>query len=576
MAVDIKNIIDRLRNESPLIGRNARQYIADALDTLFTAHISHVGSSGTAAGTANKAVSNIAPGLSAFGRGMKIAVHLTHGNTAESPALTFAGIGTFPITRNANWAPDSVVEFLYDGTTFRQVSARRAPTTAPVADTEGSAVTGTDNGEFANANHSHILYVDHDTSHTTRGRFIQDRMPTSETPNQVLAVGSANTSPNYMQINDQMISDDAVRTAHLQDQSVTTGKIARRAVTGNELFTSSTANRVLATEHAASDPSFVQVNNQMIADDAVHTVHMQDRNVTTEKIAHRAVTGNELFSSAAPNRVLAVGDSNTDPDFRQINGEMLADNAVDTNHISDQTVTTPKIADLAVTTPKIADLAVTTPKIADLAVTTEKINDRAVTGQELFTSATENRILRVGAANTDPSFDQVQLPTDVAGRLPQENMPTSTVANTVLRVHEAGSDPVFGKIDFHTDFEGAVPVENGGTGADNLTDARRNLNAMSDISPITGGRMIKGATVNFGFMMNDTPQNTNIRPQALPGWEPGAFFTDIYVVGPTGCVPVTLLSGEQTWRVQIRIAFGEWRSQNSRFLYYTMHLPPRP
>ena len=420
MSVNIQNLIDRLRNESPLIGRNARQYIADILQTMFDAHISHFGTSDTAANVANKIVTDLDPGTDTFTRGARVVLYFTHGNMAPNPTLTFFHIGTFPIIQTSNWAPLAFVEFIFDGTAFRQVSSRKAPVTDPVVDTEGEAIIGTDNGEYATADHSHILYVDHHTEHTTRGRFIQDRMPTSEEDERILAVNEAGTSPRYQQINHHMLGDDSVRTNHILDRNVTTEKIAHRAVTGYELMTSETPNRVLAVEEAGTDPAFVQVTDPMIADDAVRTHHILDQNVTAEKIA---------------------------------------DDAVRTHHILDQNVTT--------------------PKIADRNVTTEKIAHRAVTGYELMTSETDNMVLRVGEAGTDPYYDKVQLETDLAGRIPFHHLPTATEEDEfgILRINEAGSDPHWGKIRVPDDLEGVMPIVHGGTGADNAFDARANLGA---------------------------------------------------------------------------------------------------
>ena len=420
MSVNIQNLIHRLRNESPLIGRNARQYIADILQTMFDAHISHFGTSPTAGNVANKTVSDLDPGTDSFRRGAKLVIYFTHGNSAANPTLTFFNVGTFPIRQTSNWAPEAFVEFVFDGTAFRQVSSRKAPVTDPVVDTEGEAIIGTDNGEYATADHSHILYIDHHTEHTTRGRFIQDRMPTSEEDERILAVNEAGTSPRYQQINHHMLGDDSVRTNHILDRNVTTEKIAHRAVTGYELFTSETPNRVLAVEEAGTDPAFVQVTDPMIAHDAVRTHHILDQNVTAPKIA---------------------------------------DDAVRTHHILDQNVTT--------------------AKIADRNVTTEKIAHRAVTGYELMTSDTDNTVLRVGEAGTDPYYDKVQLPTDLAGRIPFEHLPTATEEDEfgLLRIDEAGSDPYWGKIRVPYDLEGVMPVVHGGTGADNAFDARANLGA---------------------------------------------------------------------------------------------------
>lgn len=83
-----------------------------------------------------------------------------------------------------------------------------------------------------------------------------------------------------------------------------------------------------------------------IADNAITTPKIKDKNVTTAKLADEAVT------------TVKIADANvTEP--------KLATDAVTTNKIKNGNVTNPKLADNAVTTPKIADKNVTGPKLAD-------------------------------------------------------------------------------------------------------------------------------------------------------------------------------------------------------------------
>jgi len=104
---------------------------------------------------------------------------------------------------------------------------------------------------------------------THRERRAMGFMPTSTTANRVFAVEASNTNPEFQQVNDAMIANNAVRTAHIQDANVTTAKIANRAVNGTRLMTSGVANRVLAVDVANSDSSFTQItggNGGMISD----------------------------------------------------------------------------------------------------------------------------------------------------------------------------------------------------------------------------------------------------------------------------------------------------------------------
>lgn len=318
----------------------------------------------------------------------------------------------------------------------------------------------------------------------------------------------------------EKVADSNITTNKIADRHITSEKIANRGVTGNELFTSAVDNRVLAALNSGEDPIYVQINEAMIADDAIKTIHLEDgsittdkladdavrtrhvmdRNITTEKVNHRAITGGELFTSPVAHRVLAVKGSNADPTYVQINNEMIAEHAVRERHILDRNVTTPKIA----------PDAVRTHHIMDRNVTSEKINHRAVTGSELFTTATPHRVLAVEGVNADAAFVQVShnmladdavrsrhikdsnvttekianeavtsekiAPRHVTG----SELFTSAVENVVLRVDNPGEDPYYGKVNMATDFEGTLPVVQGGTGANNPDEARNNLEAASD------------------------------------------------------------------------------------------------
>ena len=88
-----------------------------------------------------------------------------------------------------------------------------------------------------------------------------------------------------------------------------------------------------------------------------------------------------------------------------------------------------------------------------------------ITLGRLPTSATANRILRVGNANSDPTFGQVALGTDVSGRLLLANMATSATANRILRVGDANSNPVYGQVALGTDVSGRLLLANMATSA---------------------------------------------------------------------------------------------------------------
>jgi len=519
MSVNIEQIIDRLRNQSPLLGRHAREYIADALEGLFTAHISRHGISRTAANVAEKVVIQVTPVFEHPQRGTKISIVFDHENTAANPTLRIGATEARPIVHLSNWSEGATVMFVFDGENWRMINAKTTTTIHPRMD-DGNGEIGTDNGQYANADHKHPVHTNHDTSHITTGRFIPSRLPTSETANRVLAVGTANTDPAFQQVNNAMIADDAIRTRHILnqnvtaekiaddavqtrhilDQNVTTPKIADLAVTEPKIDNDAVQTRHILDQNVTTPKiADLAITEPKIADDAVQTRHILDQNVTTPKIADLAVTEPKIANNAVQTRHI-LDQNVTTPKIADlaVTEPKIANDAVQTRHILNQNVTTPKIADLAVTEPKIANDAVqtrhilnqnvTTPKIADLAVTEPKIANNAVqTRHILDQNVTTPKIADLSVTEPKVASDAVRTRHILSQNVTTEKIAdravtgaklfTSAENNTLLRVNEAGTDPVFGKIQVPNDLDGVMPVIHGGTGADNPEGARENLGA---------------------------------------------------------------------------------------------------
>jgi hypothetical protein len=368
------------------------------LEGLFSAHISHHGVSTTAANTVEKVVTNVTPGFDTeaggivMRRGTKVSVVFTHGNTAANPTLRIGASAARPITRLSNWPAGATVEFVLDGQNWHMINPLQTSTITPQMDAawDSVAVIGTDNGQYANADHVHPANTQQHADHIVAGRLHLDRLPTSDEDNRVLAVGEAGTSPFFQQVIDPMIAHDAVRTHHILDRNVTEPKIGDDAVVTRTIM-----------DRNVTEPK--------LADDSVSTRTIIDRHVTEPKIGDDAVVTRTIMD-------------------RNVTEPKLADDSVSTRTIINQNVTTEKIADLNVTTEKINDLAVTEPKLADDSVstrtiidrnvTTEKIAHRNVTGYEMMTSTEDNMLLRVGQAGTDPVFSKANLHTDFEGILP--------------------------------------------------------------------------------------------------------------------------------------------------------------
>jgi hypothetical protein len=153
--------------------------------------------------------------------------------------------------------------------------------------------------------------------------------------NKVLKTdGEGNLS--WIQVTDEQIQDQAVTTPKVAEGSITTEKLGNASVT---------------------------------------TVKIYDQNVTKEKIQDGAVTTNKLKNKAVTvDKILAGAVTSSRIKDKAITTEKLNTKAVTTETLNDQAVTTPKLANSSVTQDKVAPNAVSNTKIKDLAVTNAKIN----------------------------------------------------------------------------------------------------------------------------------------------------------------------------------------------------------
>lgn len=164
-----------------------------------------------------------------------------------------------------------------------------------------------------------------------------------------------NASINSNSISDNEIQDNSVITRIIKDQSVTTDKIKDLSITTIKL-----------------------------SDNSVTKEKIAELSVTTKAIADRAINGRTLFSSNVDNRLLGVLAGSSDPIWLQANGDMIADKAIRSTHLSSKSVITDKLDDKSVTTSKLDDGSITTEKLADLGVTDDKIANETITGNKLI------------------------------------------------------------------------------------------------------------------------------------------------------------------------------------------------
>jgi hypothetical protein len=115
-----------------------------------------------------------------------------------------------------------------------------------------------------------------------------------------------------------------------------------------------------------------------LAENAVETAKIKDRNITAVKIALGTITLNELNQSVI-NTLSEVPDGS-------ITNAKLASNAVTAIKITDRTITAAKIATGAITSNELASNSVITAKITDSAITAAKLAASALTANHFPTS----------------------------------------------------------------------------------------------------------------------------------------------------------------------------------------------
>jgi len=92
-----------------------------------------------------------------------------------------------------------------------------------------------------------------------------------------------------------------------------------------------------------------------------------------------------------------------------------------------------------------------------------------------------------------------------SGRLAPARLPTSDTANRVLRVGAADSDPAYGQVALGADVSGTLPAGNGGTGQTSLQETRNAMGLGNTTGPLpvanggTGATAAAAARTNLGI-----------------------------------------------------------------------------
>lgn len=119
-----------------------------------------------------------------------------------------------------------------------------------------------------------------------------------------------------------------------------------------------------------------------------------------------------------------------------------------------------------------------------------------------------NRLTTVENTPSSPTEHYHAASDITSGRLILDRLPTSTTANRVMKVGTANSSPIYGQVDLSTEVIGITPIINGGTGANNITEARNNLGVIA--APV-------GSSGQVYYMKNDNSSEVRLAPILATG-----------------------------------------------------------
>jgi hypothetical protein len=216
------------------------------------------------------------------------------------------------------------------------------------------------------------------------------------TVRSTLSIGAVATGNT---INTSLLEDESVTTAKLASGSVTTIKLADSGVTGDKIAAATisgvhivdsgiTQNKLASGAILAENIVDSGITQIKLASGSIDTINLIDSCVSTVKIASGAVTAVKL-NLASGDLSGAVITASSIPSGSYAASSIvtadIADGAVTTIKIADDNVTTAKILDANVTAAKLASGAVETAKLADSAVTTAKTADNAISFAKIQT-----------------------------------------------------------------------------------------------------------------------------------------------------------------------------------------------
>ena len=239
-----------------------------------------------------------------------------------------------------------------------------------------------------------------------------------------------------------------IQTADINDDAVTTLKIANSAVTNEKLNADAVTTDKIAID-GVTTPDIINaaITNPKLGADAVTTDKIQADAVTTPDILDKAVTTDKILNGTA-NQVLVTNGAGTAATWTDqsnlipnivVDAATIIGNGTAGNPLTVGVIQTADINDDAVTTLKIANSAVTNGKLNADAVTTDKIATDGVTTPDIINAAITNPKLGADAVTTDKiQADAVTTP-DILDKAVTTSKILNGTANQVLVTNGAGT-----------------------------------------------------------------------------------------------------------------------------------------
>ena len=159
------------------------------------------------------------------------------------------------------------------------------------------------------------------------------------------------------------------------------------------------ANKVLKTD-GASNLSWIQVTEEQLQDQAVTTPKVAQGSITTEKLGDASVTQSKIYDENVTEEKIKAGAISTNKlKDKAVTTDKMGAGAVTTSRVKDKAITTSKLNTKAVTTETLKDQAVTTPKLANSSVTQDKVAPNAVSNTNIKDLAVTNA--KINTVNLD-------------------------------------------------------------------------------------------------------------------------------------------------------------------------------